>query len=97
MRCREGCENERKTTQIVCRECWARVPLSLRLECGFIGSLVQMTEAEKAIRDWLVAADSACAAVSQRGVVAVGVRRESVPAVPRVPVREGQVCDEVDD
>ena len=57
MKCREGCEGERKTTQIVCRECWVRVPLSLRLECGFVGSLVQMVEAERAIRDWLAADD----------------------------------------
>ena len=57
MKCRDGCEGERKTTQIVCRECWVRVPIELRFTCSFVTDLDDAAKLEGEILDWLAADD----------------------------------------
>ena len=57
MKCRDGCEGERKTTQIVCGECWARVPQHLKETTSWATTLWMEINASVAIFDWLAADD----------------------------------------
>jgi hypothetical protein len=57
MKCREGCENERSSLQVVCKPCWARVPIELRFTCLFVTDLDDAAKLEGKIRDWLAADD----------------------------------------
>ena len=57
MKCREGCEEERKARQLSCIKCWMRIPAVLLFKRGMAKTSRERKEATQAIHDWLAADD----------------------------------------
>lgn len=57
MKCRDGCEGTKSSAEIVCMQCWHRVPRWLRLAVLYAATVNGQAKVEREIREWLAADD----------------------------------------